>query len=132
MDASSDVIRGNILIYDIEAYVLIDPGATHSFVSPSFACKLARHVERTRLCMMMLISTPMNSSQVVEYVFNDCKLRVEDKEMTANLILLSMSDFDIILGMDWLSANHAVLDCYAKTVMFPNPTRYVVKFNKNK
>ncbi|XP_070013954.1 uncharacterized protein [Nicotiana sylvestris] len=27
-----------------------------------------------------------------------------------------MVDFDIILGMDWLSPCHAILDCHAKTV----------------
>ncbi|XP_070048805.1 uncharacterized protein [Nicotiana tomentosiformis] len=27
-----------------------------------------------------------------------------------------MVDFDIILGMDWLSPYHAILDCHAKTV----------------
>lgn len=27
-----------------------------------------------------------------------------------------MVDFDVILGMDWLSPYHAILDCHAKTV----------------
>ncbi|CAN4125028.1 unnamed protein product [Withania somnifera] len=32
-----------------------------------------------------------------------------------------MVDFDIILGMDWLSPHRAVLDCYAKTVTLALP-----------
>lgn len=36
--------------------------------------------------------------------------------MRANLILLDMFDFDVILGMNRLSSHLAVLDCYAKTV----------------
>ena len=35
-----------------------------------------------------------------------------------DLILLAMHDFDVILGMDWLSSNHAVVDCFAKCVIF--------------
>ena len=31
-----------------------------------------------------------------------------------------MQDFDVILGMDWLSANHANIDCSRKEVVF-NP-----------
>ena len=32
-----------------------------------------------------------------------------------------MVDFDFILGMDWLSPYHAVLDCNAKTVTLAMP-----------
>ena len=32
-----------------------------------------------------------------------------------------MVDFDVILGMDWLSPYHAVLDCNAKTVTLAMP-----------
>ena len=32
-----------------------------------------------------------------------------------------MVDFDIILGMTWLSPNFAILDCNAKTVMLAKP-----------
>lgn len=38
-----------------------------------------------------------------------------------DLILLDMLDFNIIWGMDWLSAHHAVLDCYAKTIILALP-----------
>lgn len=39
----------------------------------------------------------------------------------ADLILLDMLNFDIILGMDWLTSHHAMLDCYAKTVTLVIP-----------
>ena len=29
-----------------------------------------------------------------------------------------MHDFDIILGMNWLSSNHAYIDCFGKRVVF--------------
>ena len=35
-----------------------------------------------------------------------------------DLILLKLHDFDIILGMDWLAAHHALVDCFAKKVTF--------------
>lgn len=34
----------------------------------------------------------------------------------ANLILLEMADFDVILGMDWLASCHAMVDCHEKVV----------------
>ena len=35
-DASPDVITGMISVYDHDAYALVDPGATHSFISVPF------------------------------------------------------------------------------------------------
>ena len=38
-----------------------------------------------------------------------------------DLIILEMVDFDVILGMTWLSLNFAILDCNAKTVTLAKP-----------
>ena len=38
--------------------------------------------------------------------------------LSVNLIVLDVHDFDIILGMDWLEAYHATMDCFAKTIIF--------------
>ncbi|KAL0288016.1 UNVERIFIED_CONTAM: Transposon Ty3-G Gag-Pol polyprotein [Sesamum calycinum] len=37
---SNDVISGTILLFDVEAYVLIDPGSTHSYISSELASKI--------------------------------------------------------------------------------------------
>ncbi|KAA0040279.1 ty3-gypsy retrotransposon protein [Cucumis melo var. makuwa] len=37
-------------------------------------------------------------------------------------------DFDVILGMDWLFANHASIDCFRKEVIFNPPSRTSFKF----
>ena len=42
-------------------------------------------------------------------------------EFMAELILLDIHDFDVILGMDWLSRHHATVDCYRKEVRFCRP-----------
>ncbi|KAL0540096.1 hypothetical protein IC582_024325 [Cucumis melo] len=39
-----------------------------------------------------------------------------------------MQDFDVILGMDWLSANHASIDCFGKEVVFNPPSGPKFKF----
>ena len=35
-------------------------------------------------------------------------------------MILDLDDFDIILGMDWLSKYHACVDCFHKTITFPS------------
>ena len=34
----------------------------------------------------------------------------------ADLKVLEMIDFDVILGMDWLSSYHSILNCHNKTI----------------
>jgi hypothetical protein len=41
--------------------------------------------------------------------------------MLADLYVLEMKDFDVILGMDWLSASGACLDCRKRRVTFSMP-----------
>ena len=38
--------------------------------------------------------------------------------MLADLILMDMYAYDVILGMDWLVAYHASVDCFRKEVVF--------------
>ena len=44
------------------------------------------------------------------------------------MILLDIHDFDVILGMDWLSIHHATVDCYRKEVRFYKPGETEVVF----
>jgi hypothetical protein len=42
-------------------------------------------------------------------------------ETEVDLVPLELHDFDIILGMNWLSKYKALIYCYAKTVTFQTP-----------
>ncbi|GJX39722.1 putative reverse transcriptase domain-containing protein [Tanacetum coccineum] len=64
------------------------------------------------------ISTPMRNFVVINHVFEHCPLRVSDNIHSANLLPLEMSDFDIILGMDWLTKHRSTIDCHTKRVIF--------------
>ena len=51
-------------------------------------------------------------------VFKRCEILVEGVVLKANLIQLEMTDFDVILGMDWLSNHRASMDCFTKKIRF--------------
>ena len=48
-------------------------------------------------------------------------LVIQNKDFPADLIVLGIHDFDIVLGMDWLSKHRASLDCYKKEVTLVRP-----------
>ena len=50
-----------------------------------------------------------------------CVICIEDRELLADLVLLDMHDFVVILGMDWLAFYHASVHCFEKEVVFKPP-----------
>ena len=118
-DASPDVITGMILVYDHDAYALVDPGATHSFISVPFT---ERHqIESQPIDGRMVVSVLNGGTMISERIVPGSRLVIQYKDFPADLIVLSIYDFDIVLGMDWLSRHRATLDCYKKEVRLVRP-----------
>ena len=46
----------------------------------------------------------------------------------AYLVVLDMDVYDVVLGMDWLSAYHAMVDCYKKRVTVRPPDGPAIMF----
>ena len=46
---------------------------------------------------------------------------IQNKDFPVDLIVLGIRDFDIVLGMDWLSRHRTTLDCYKKEVRLVRP-----------
>lgn len=66
----------------------------------------------------LVVSTPTGEHICTRTIFHDCLLEIGQARMPADLVLLRMDDFDVILGMDWLSKYRAILDCFNKVVRF--------------
>ncbi|KAH0669070.1 hypothetical protein KY289_023563 [Solanum tuberosum] len=119
-EASDDVITGRLLLCHQPTTVLFDPGSTFSYVSIYFAPRLGMRSES--LTEPVHVSTLVGLSLVVDQMLRSCLVTIQGCDTRVNLILLDMVDFDVILGMDWLSPYHAVLDCYIKTVTLAMPS----------
>ncbi|XP_070039839.1 uncharacterized protein [Nicotiana tomentosiformis] len=115
-EASNRVIIGILSVCGRLGYVLVDPGSTFSYVSHYLCVEFGKAPEK--LGVPFEVSTPIGESVKVEYIFRNCIITVQGREMFADLNLLDMVDFDIIAGMDWLSSFHATVDCHVKTVTF--------------
>ena len=46
----------------------------------------------------------------------DCELEISGILLTMDLRVMDMSEFDVILGMDWLTAHRIVIDCDRRRV----------------
>ena len=56
------------------------------------------------------------------------EILVEVVVLKANMIPLDMFDFDVILGMDWLSTHRVSMDCFTKKIIFRKPGYLELEF----
>ena len=114
--ATPEVVTGILSISNADTRVLIDPGAIHSFVANSYVTHLGR--EFKRLDSPIVVSTPVGGTLKIDMVYSDCKVMVQEHELSVDLLPLEMCDFDAILGVDLLVKYNAIVDCFSKTVVF--------------
>ncbi|XP_073046047.1 uncharacterized protein [Primulina eburnea] len=130
-DNSNEVVAGTILLNKMPAYALFDCAATHSFVSRRYAKKLK--LEHDILSEPLRVATPASKIIETHKVYRNCKICIGKQIFEVELIQLNMVEFDIILGMDWLAKNHAIVDCQKKEIRLQTPAkREVVYQGKSK
>ena len=110
------VIAGIFLLYDTEMHTLIDPGSTHSYVCIDHVFdKIPLTVEQ--LAYDMHVTSPLGHNVSVNSIYRNYPIVIQTRELLADLLTLPFQEFNLILGMDWLSKHQAIVDCGQKTVV---------------
>ena len=97
----------NLVLHNSWVHVLFDTGASHSFISS--ACAKALELECEPLETALSVMSPMGGCTRVGVICKDCKKGTSNLRLTCDLRVMEMSDFDINLSMDCLSAHRAVI-----------------------
>ena len=95
---------------------MFDSEASTSFISTLFSLHANR--ELTPLKNKLIVTTPLGERILRTSMFEGCEVSVECVVLKANRTPLEMSDFDVILGMDWLSNHRASMNCLTKKIRF--------------
>ena len=98
---------------------MFDLGPTHSFVSEEFV-ELA-HLEKELVEITLSVSTPTHELLLATRRVKGGGITISGRVIEATLIVLSMQDFDVILGMDWLGENCVLIDCETRIVTLRLP-----------
>ncbi|KAA0067305.1 ty3-gypsy retrotransposon protein [Cucumis melo var. makuwa] len=107
-ERAGTVVTGTLLILGHYALVLFDSGSSHSFISLVFVRQMGIEIEP--LGSILSVSTPSGAVMLAKDKIKACQVGVANHVLDVTLLVLHMRDFDVILGMDWLSANHASID----------------------
>ena len=118
------------LLSCIWARVLFDSGASHSFIVASCARELGLEVEA--LEKPMYVSSPLGTRVSVDLICRGCELEISRILLTVDLRVMDMLEFDVILGMDWLTTYRVVIDCERRRVNAYTPDGTRVTFQGDK
>ncbi|XP_071920696.1 uncharacterized protein [Coffea arabica] len=112
-----EVVEDTIPVFHRLAKILIDPDATHSFVSPTFMFEIDMKVER--LPYELEVRTPTgNQTLLANEVYRNCDIWIGEWKLVVDFINLTIKGCDVTLGMDWLVHYHARVDYRMKVVEF--------------
>ncbi|KAL0549546.1 hypothetical protein IC582_014031 [Cucumis melo] len=125
-EKAGTVVTGTLPVLGHYALVLFDSGSSHSFISSAFVSHARLEVEP--LHHVLSVSTPSGECMLSKEKVKACQIEIVGHVIEVTLIVLDMLDFDVILGMDWLAANHASIDCSRKEVTFNPPSMASFKF----
>ena len=109
------VIAGIFSLYDIEMHALIDPRSTHSYVCMERVFDKVPAMEK--LAFDMHVTSPLGHSVSVNNIYINFPIVIQTRKFLADLITLPFQEFDLILGIYWLSKHQAIVDCGQKTVV---------------
>ena len=124
MEITSDVTRIRLVAFQLEgeaqvwwkwARVLFDSGALHSFIIASIVIELGLEVET--LEEPFYVSSPLGIRARIGMICRGCELEISGTLLRVDLRIMDMSEFDVILGMDWLTAYRVVIDYERRRVI---------------
>jgi hypothetical protein len=120
-----ETVMGTLLINSVPASVLFDSGASHSFMSEHFA--LLHGIKCDNLQHPLGVDTPAGRCRASLFC-PEVVIEIEERNFHAFPIILSNSKIDLILGMDWLKAHYASINCATKVVHLLHPSDEIVNY----
>jgi hypothetical protein len=107
------------LVNQHHTIVLFDSGASHSFMSQTFASKhdqKIKVVDKGGYCIS-LAGANISTNQIVR----DVLIAISEREYTVYLVVLPGLGIDVILGMNWMSGHEVLIDTSTRTIMLREP-----------
>ena len=79
------------------------------------------------------MSSPIGIRERIRMICRGCELEILGTLLTVDLRIMDMSEYDVILGMDWLIAYRVVIDCERRrvTAYTQDGTRVVFQGDKH-
>ncbi len=112
-------MTGTFLADGHPAVVLFDSGASHTFISNSYASRCGFEISNMKQSYRIIAP---GAPIVINHIVWRLHLRIGGKDFLINPLVLPHQGVDIIIGMNWMKEHQVVLDIQTRTVQLrPNP-----------
>ena len=112
--ADQSVIQDTFLLSRLLPRILFNFGASHSFIAASVVRELGLEVEA--LEDPLYVISPLRPTVSVDLICRGCELEISGILLTVDLRVMDIPEFDVILGMDWLTTYQVVINCESRRV----------------
>ncbi|CAA0809446.1 Unknown protein, partial [Striga hermonthica] len=113
-DQHPGTMSGMIILNNVPVYALFDTGATHSFISRR--CLKAIGVHSLTTINPPEVSLASGRKILTDARATDLSLSIGGRILTTDAYVIEMRDFDLILGIDWLTRSHADIQCHDREI----------------
>jgi hypothetical protein len=113
-DHQASVVEIEGMISNHLVSILIDPGSNLSYIAPKAVDKCKLQPQKPTKPWLVQLAT--GTKRRVAEVIPTCQLMLGEFPTQATLNILPLGSYDLLIGMDWLAAHKARLDCYHKTL----------------
>ena len=101
------------MIQKFSVSILIDPGASISYISPSIVEKCNLSLKKFEKSWLIHLTT-RTKRKVVNYV-ESCNLLMSQFETQVKLNVFPLGSYNVLIGMDWLEKHQMILNYFKKT-----------------
>jgi hypothetical protein len=102
----------------VPATVLFDSRASHSFITEQFVAK--HNISMSSMKTHLLIGSS-NGEMKSTHVCPQVNLKIRGIDFQADVVVLTSSGIDVILGMVWLGKCDGIILCAKKSVLLTSP-----------
>jgi hypothetical protein len=92
--------------------ILIDSGASHSYIDPKMVESF--QLPRSKHGKSWLVQLATGARRKVNEMVKSCLIDMNGLNTKADLDILPLGSYDYLIGMDWLDPHNSLLDCHNK------------------
>jgi hypothetical protein len=112
------VVLGTFPINSVPATVLFDSGASYSFITEQFVAKHGIPISSMKIHLLV---SSLNGEMKSTHVCPRVNLKIMGIDFQVDLVVLTSSGIDVILGMNWLGECDGIILCAKKSVLLTSP-----------
>jgi hypothetical protein len=96
--------------------ILIDSGASHSYIDPKMVERF--HFPRRKIGKYWLVQLATRAKRKINEMVKACPMDMNGLNTRVVLNIITLGSYECLIGMDWLDQQHVIIGCYNKTFTF--------------